>query len=476
MMGRQNIPSDSLFLYNICLEDRVRKDHPLRRIKGLIDFDFIYNEVKDRYGRNGNVSVPPPTILKLMFLLFFYNVRSERELMETIPERIDWLWFLGYNLDSSIPNHSVLSKARKRWGDTIFKQFFERIVIQCVNANLVDGTKIFMDASLIDANASNNSVINTQYLNKAYQELEKRLDQSGVNATHISLTDPDASIVRYKGGKPKLQYKTHRAVDGLHEVITAVEVTTGSVNEAHKMAPLIDAHTANTLTKPDTVVADSKYGTIDNLLECHDRGINPHMPAIQTRNKTTGLRKDIYPEERFIYDENTDTLICPAGKTLTRRSYHSHRNNIEYAAKGRDCRACMFKTQCTTDNNGRSVQRHIRKKQLDEMILITKSYKALRDIKMRQHLMERSYARGTRYGFDRASWRGLYKVSIQEYLICAIQNIEILIRHMKRPLKWVMARPLKDILKQKIERGGRYILGLIRFFMYQIHNQFDYGI
>ncbi len=142
MMGRQNIPSDSLFLYNICLEDRIRKDHPLRRIKGLIDFDFIYSEVKDRYG---NVSVPPPVILKLMFLLFFYNVRSERELMETIPERIDWLWFLGYNLDSSIPDHSVLSKARKRWGDIIFKQFFERIVVQCVNANLVDGTKIFMD-------------------------------------------------------------------------------------------------------------------------------------------------------------------------------------------------------------------------------------------------------------------------------------------------------------------------------------------
>jgi hypothetical protein len=85
----------------------------------------------------------------------------------------------------------------------------------------------------------------------------------------ISLTDPDASIVRHKGGKPKLQYKTHRAVDSLHEVITAVEVTTGSVNEAHKMASLIDDHTANTLTKPDTVVADSKYGTIDNLLECY---------------------------------------------------------------------------------------------------------------------------------------------------------------------------------------------------------------
>jgi len=130
MMGKQNMLPDNLFLYNICLEDRVRKDHPLRRIKELINFDFIYKEVKDKYGKNGNVSVPPPVILKLMFLLFFYNVRSERELMETIPERIDWLWFLGYTLDSSVPDHSVLSKARARWGKEVFKQFFERIYIQ----------------------------------------------------------------------------------------------------------------------------------------------------------------------------------------------------------------------------------------------------------------------------------------------------------------------------------------------------------
>lgn len=82
--------------------------------------------------------MPPPAILKLMFLLVFYNVHSERELMETVPERIDWLWFLGYNFDSEIPDHSVLFKARKRWGQETFKFFFERIVFQCVEAGLVD--------------------------------------------------------------------------------------------------------------------------------------------------------------------------------------------------------------------------------------------------------------------------------------------------------------------------------------------------
>lgn len=135
----------------------MRRNHPLRAINKRIDFDFIYKEVKDKYGSNGNVSVPPPVILKLMLLLVFYNVRSERELMETMPERLDWLWFLGYDLDTEIPNHSVLSKARKKWGVETFKKFFEMIVWQCVESGLVDGSKIFIDSSLIDADASNNS-------------------------------------------------------------------------------------------------------------------------------------------------------------------------------------------------------------------------------------------------------------------------------------------------------------------------------
>ncbi len=128
MMGYQTSPQENLFYANIVLEDRVRKNHPLRRINELIDYEFIYKEVNDKYGSKGNVSVPPPVILKLMLLLVFYNVRSERELMETVPERIDWLWFLGYNFDSEIPDHSVLSKARKKWGQETFKSFFERIV------------------------------------------------------------------------------------------------------------------------------------------------------------------------------------------------------------------------------------------------------------------------------------------------------------------------------------------------------------
>jgi transposase len=290
MMGRQSPPQSKLFYTTVSLDKRVRKDHPLRKIAGVVDFDFIYREVEDRYGINGNVSVAPPVILKMMMLLILYNVRSERELMLTIPERLDWLWFLGYDLDDEVPNHSVLSKARSRWGVEPFRRFFERIVRQCVEVGLVDGSKLFIDASLIDADASNNSVVDThdlkRYLDTSYRLFEERLDEGEVakttpaNSRYISRTDPDASVTRHGGGKPRLRYKTHRAVDPQCEVITATKLTPGSRDEGELLAEMIKVHELTTGNKVKTAVADSRYGKIDNFLLCHDRGIKAHMPSL----------------------------------------------------------------------------------------------------------------------------------------------------------------------------------------------------
>jgi len=132
MMGKQ--ASDrKLFYVGFDLESRVRRDNALRRIDEAVDFSFVREEVAGCYGYNGNVSVDPEVIVKMMFLLFFDDVASERELMRIIPERLDYMWFLGYGLDDDIPDHSVLSKARRRWGAEVFQRLFVRTVGQCVN-------------------------------------------------------------------------------------------------------------------------------------------------------------------------------------------------------------------------------------------------------------------------------------------------------------------------------------------------------
>lgn len=158
MMGEQK-SEPQLFNYAVNLEKRVRANHPLRQIKATIDFSFVREEVAHCYGQNGNESVAPEVIMKMMFLLFFDDVASERELMKIIAERLDYLWFLGYGLDEEIPDHSVLSKARARWSKEVFEGLFIRTIEQCVVTGLVDGKKLHVDSSLVDANASKESVI-----------------------------------------------------------------------------------------------------------------------------------------------------------------------------------------------------------------------------------------------------------------------------------------------------------------------------
>lgn len=460
MMGRQSKVQKKLFYTKFNLDRRIRQDHILRKINTHINFDFIYRQVQDTYGSKGNVSVPPPIILKMMLLLILYNVRSERELMATIAERLDWLWFLGYDLDDEIPNHSVLSKARARWGVEAFKAFFETIVWQCTQAGLIDGRKLFMDASLVQANASNNSVVNRQclqrYLNKSYQIFESRLQQQSAsgsdgapksgtaNRNYISTTDPDASVMRRGKAKSTLQYQVHRGVDPKCEVITATEVTAGEVNEAQRLGSLIDSHEKNTGRKVETAVADSKYGTIENYLACDDRGIKAHFKSLEETHKDTGRKKGIFSKQAFSYDAENDIFICPAGQSLKRRNYHKKRKHYEYIASKKACNKCKLRDQCTKAKSGRTLKRHVREDDLEHMRKQASSAESKKDIKTRQHLMERSFARGTRYGYKRARWRRLWRVQIQEYLTASIQNIMVLLTDIKEPapaLAMAQAKP-----------------------------------
>ena len=484
MMGRDSGFQPKLFYHNVNLEKRIPANHILRIISETIDFAFIYKEVKDTYGDNGNVSVPPPIILKMMLLLILYNVRSERELMDTIPLRLDWLWFLGYDLDSEIPHHSVLSKARTRWGVKAFQSFFERIVWQCVEAGLVEGRKLFVDASLINADASNNSVVDNhslkRYLKKGYRQLERKLDElttektTPANSRYISSTDPDASVSRYSSGTAKLRYKTHRAVDPLNEVITATAITQGSTDDGEMLQEMIETHKENTQTEVDTVVADSRYGTIDNFLLCHDLGVKAHIPSLEETQRGSGSKKGIFAQDAFSYDPETDTFTCPAGQVLKRGKLYPYRNHYEYRAPARACAHCHLREHCTRSKTGRTLKRHLRQDELDTALQEARSSSAARDIRDRQHISERSFARSTRYGYKRSRWRRLWRVTIQDFLIATIQNIMVLIKAAKGKLSKSNAQRGQPIQAQRTTWPGLCFISL--FIRYLCRHSISFGL
>lgn len=440
MMGRHD-PQKELFSYNIDLDKRVRRNHRLRQVAEKVDFSFVREEVKDRYGRNGNESIDPEIILKMMFLLFYDNVASERELMETIGERMDYMWFLGYGLDDSIPNHSVLSKARKRWGPDVFAAFFARVVGQCVEAGLVDGQKIHVDSSLIDANASKDSVLKGSpeliaALKQAYQAQEMKLEDTStspyyqpINDTLMSKTDPDAAMVRRSGDAARPRYHHHRVVDDAQGVITAVETTPGSIAENKKLMDVVQQHERNTTTAVQTVVADHKYGTIENYVAGQRAGWQTHMGDLLGRQNHAQKQTGIFPESAFTYRPEDNTYLCPAGQIMQPRRLHWFKRTWEYHLPKEVCAACELRSQCTRAKvQGRTIHRHEHQELLDRARQQAHSPEARKDRQRRQAIMERSFAdAANNHGFKRSRWRRLWRQQIQDYLIAAIQNIRILL-------------------------------------------------
>jgi transposase len=438
MMGsHQNEPV--LFAVSVNLEKRVRPDHPLRALsKALGDLDWVRQEVAPCYGRKGHVSIDPVIIVKMMILLFIDDIPSERELMGVIAERLDYLWFLGYGLDDAVPNHSVLSKARARWGKEIFEKIFTRTVLSCVRAGLVDNKRLLVDSSLVQANASNDWILRAgpeliAALRKACGAQEAKLAEAppvalsqNVNSTRVSTTDPEATLARKGKGSARLSYKSHRAVDDGHGVITAVQTTTGQAGDAAQLPGLLDQHAARAAQKPQAIVGDGHYGSAENYRHCQSQEVTTHLKPVYAPRQKKGR----FAPEDFHHDAQSDCLTCPAGKILRRHNFKPAQGLIEYRIERRqECAACALRAQCTTAQMGRTVVLPLQHELVRAGLEQAATPAAMASYKIRRHRMEGSFAdAANNHGFKRARWRGLWRQQIQDWLIAAIQNLRILMK------------------------------------------------
>lgn len=430
MMGTHQ-PQNELFNYQVNLDKRVRADHRLRRINGILDLSFVRPTVAPFYGHNGHVGTDPIILVKMMLLLFLDNVASERELMAIIRERLDYLWFLGYGLDDEVPNHSVLSKARARWGREVFCGLFVRTVQQCVASGLVDGQKLHLDSSLVRADASRDSVSQAcpelvAALRQAYALEEQKLDeqpQQGVNAMHVSTTDPEATLARSSStSASQLSYKHHRVVDNAHGVITAVQTTTGQAGDAVQLPGLITQHERHTGSRARTAVGDKHYGSAQNYRYCQERNIQGHLGQAEAHVKGK------FPVSAFVYQSEEDCYRCPAGHHLYYHNFKKDEQLIEYKIeKAALCEGCELRARCTSSQAGRTVTRPIFSELVEAARAQANSPAARRDRTRRKHLLEGSFADArNNHGFKRARWRGLWRQQIQDWLIAVVQNLRIL--------------------------------------------------
>jgi transposase len=482
MMGIQNNQSE-LFSYQVDLDQRVRRDNPLRAIREKVDFAWVRADVAHLYGHNGNESVDPEVILKLLFLLFLDNIKSERELMRIVPERLDYLWFLGYGLDDHIPNHSGLSKARTRWGREVFERMFVRTVTQCVSLGLVDGRKLHIDSSLVEADASRESTVKASSemvaaLRAAYAVEESKFEIADDDRRTVPMhrenfckTDPDATLVardpRSAQAAPKPRYKSHRIVDDRCGVITAVETTPGHIRDGNCVPALVEQHHLTSGVAPETVVGDQHYGTRENFRHLQALGLRTHMKVL--RSKGMAEKHGVFHATEFIYNAETDTFRCPAGQALTRRGYNKNEKGWNYRAEGKLCAVCAMRPQCTK-NASPTHSRMITRPDGYELLVTgwaqAASSEAKRDRKRRMTLVEGTFGQAAQnHHFKRARWRRLWRQSIQDHLIAAVQNVKKIITHGLKPTESLLSPEFPPIdtfpnTMAEITAALRCLLGL----------------
>jgi transposase len=429
MMGKQKQTEPKLFYHGVSLNRRIPDGHPLRKIDSLVDFNFIRSKVADLYGKCGNPSVDPAVILKLMFLAFYENVKSERALMSQLPLRLDWLWFCGYDIDALTPDHSVISKARRRWGSEVFTEFFGNILDQCIEAGLVDGEIIHVDSSMIDGNASKDSLKPQlrQVSNNLYEGLESNSEPVLPKLEkRVSTTDPDAKLAT-KYGKTTLGFKDHRGVDDKHGIVTATITTSANVNDEKVLTEVIEKHQTNTSTDIKIIAADKAYGTGDNYKYLHEQSITP---CISHKRKNSNCAP-AFGHDKFIYDGKRDCYICPAGSLLKKRFLKKNESRVIYKADSKACQQCQhFKKCVSSKSSGRQIQRNLNQEYIDWADNCLSVSERKRLMSRRKHKAEGSFAdAANNHGFKRMRFRGIEKATIQNLMIAAIQNLRKLMRH-----------------------------------------------
>ncbi len=435
------------------LDAAVPTNHIVRRLAAVVDFGFVRSLTKQHYSHTGQPSVDPVVLFKLWLLGYLFNIRSERRLCEEASLNLAWRWFLGYELDEALPDHSVLTKARRRFGTRVYELFFKRIVQLCEERGLVQGDVLFIDSTLSDANAARDTLRSralagprlpepaqfVKELNEPAPPPEPPREKGGtgpkpgplaeqptLRSSLVSTTDPDAEVASRHNGRSRLVYKTQVVVDGgKANIITAVDVGAAGDSDASSVGKMLDKHQVNLGRTPRELVGDSGYGTETGLRECEARGI---LATLNQKRK--GNNTGLFSIDDFTYIVDRDVYICPAGTELVRAAEHFTLGKSVYRPKGKyTCANCALKAQCTTGRVNRQLQRSWGAEISERARVHVASRLGQRRLRRRQVVSERIMADlKSKHGFERAQFRRRPSVQIQALLTAAVINLKQLVK------------------------------------------------
>ena len=438
MLVQREDAQNKIILYT--MEDLVPKDSLFRKVDKYIDFDFIYDEVRDLYcAMNGRPCIDPVVLFKIVFIEALDGLKSMRKTYEKIKVDAEYRWFLGIPFGEPTPHYSTFSQnyIRRFQGTKVFENIFVKIVEQAIKYNLVKGETFFTDSTHKKANANKNKFhteirkevikrrkwleeeINEERRTQGKKEFEFK-DEIEEKQVKISNTDGE-SVYYHRDNKEKgFMYLDHRTVDSKCNIIVDSYVTKGNVHDSTPYVSRLEYIKEKFGFHIKEVGIDSGYDTLDIKKYLHDNKIFGVIAYRRYPKAETTVKK-----YTFKYIKESDCYVCPKTGVILEYTGRIDRNGYKYYASKENCSNCPEKEGCCNKKEYRVITRHIREDLNEEMRNNRLSERGKEMYKMRKEKVERSFADSKQnHGFRYAMYKGIEKNQNYTWLICAAQNMK----------------------------------------------------
>jgi transposase len=277
---------------SVSTEDLVPADHPIRRIKPIVDAILARLEptFNAMYSAVGRPSIPPEHLLKASVLMAMYSVRSERQFCERLRYDMLFRWFLDMGIDDECFVATTFCKNRERLlGQEVADKFLAATVAEARLRGYVSDEHFTADGSLLEAWASTKSFRPRRQPGGPggrNPDVDFR-GQARRNATHVSSTDAEARLARKSGGQPaKLSFTDHVLMENRHGLIVGCELTEATGRAERETALELLGRLPGAGVRPRTLGVDKGYDSAEFVAGCRQLGVTPHVAQNQSRRRS----------------------------------------------------------------------------------------------------------------------------------------------------------------------------------------------
>ena len=454
----------------IDLDSLVPKDHLLRKIERVMDYDWLYEKLDPYYCHdNGRPGCDPVVLIKMVLIQHLFGIPSLRQTYRRIQDTNSYRWFLGYSLLDEIPHFATVSYAFcKRFPAKLTEEIFDHILNKALNNRMVDPSVVFIDGTHIKASANKKKFQKEQVaktakvyaeqlreeVNAEREKLGKKPIEEETNEDHdgksdppqggetvtrtVSTTDPDSGMFVKGEHERQFAYEAHTACDK-HGFVLAVEVTAGNIHDSVAWDAVYEDVTER-FPQAKFIVMDAGYKTPWIAKKTLEEGRIPILPY------TNHHRKDgTFKPCQYEYDPKEDTFTCPRGEIL-RHTTTDKDGKRTYRTIPKKCKDCPCKALCGANEKGQKLlTTHIWQEHLDLVEQLRKTELGKQLYAMRKETIERVFADAKeKHAMRYTQHRGLAHVTNWVRLKYAAMNL-------KKLAEWSWNTPFLSIILARFD-------------------------